>query len=153
MFSLRQFSLGPPFRPVRLMFCITCFSKQKSSSSKRRFHRRILCRIFPVKAIRKWRHLSVCILLHCIFFVKFIEVMEELQLHYSQKGIPIQLERSYKLQLIDKIDQVIERMRWKAFFYMNRSENTQETYGLKSLNCPQKIIEIVPFKKDLWNLV
>ena len=79
--------------------------------------------------------------------------MEKLQLHYSQKGIPIQLERSYKLQLIDKIDQVIERMRWKAFFYMNRSENTQETYGLKSLNCPPKIIEIVPFKKDLWNLV
>ena len=54
---------------------------------------------------------------------------------------------------MDKINQVIKRMRWKAFFYMNRSEDTQETYGLKSLNGPPKIKEIVLFKKDLWNLV
>ena len=54
---------------------------------------------------------------------------------------------------MDKIDQVIKRMIWKAFFYMNRSEATQETYGLKSLNCPPKIKEMVPFEKDLWNLV
>ena len=79
--------------------------------------------------------------------------MEKLQLHYSPKNIPIPSERSYKLQLMDKIDQVIKGMRWKAFFYMNRSEDTQETYGLKSLNCPPKIKEMVPFEKDLWNLV
>ena len=37
---------------------------------------------------------------------------------------------------------------------MNRSEdNTQETYGLKPLNCPRKIKDMVPFEKDLWNLV
>ena len=29
----------------------------------------------------------------------------------------------------------------------------EETYGLKSLNCPPKIKEMVPFEKDLWNLV
>ena len=45
-------------------------------------------------------------------------------------------------------------MRWKAFFYMNGSDdNTQETCGLKTLNCPPKIKEMVPFEKDLWNLV
>ena len=51
----------------------------------------------------------------------------------------------------------MKRMRWKAFFYLSRSEEyTQETYGLKSLNCfpaPPKIKEMVPFEKDLWNLV
>ena len=62
-------------------------------------------------------------------------------------------ERSYKLQLMDKIDQVIKRMKWKAFFYMSRSEDTQENYGLKLLNCPLKIKEMVPLEKDLWNLV
>ena len=36
---------------------------------------------------------------------------------------------------------------------MKRSEDTQETYGLKSLNCRPKIKEMVPFEKDLWNLV
>ena len=40
---------------------------------------------------------------------------------------------------MDKIDQVIKHMRWKVFFYMNRSDDTQETYGLKSFNCPPKI--------------
>ena len=54
---------------------------------------------------------------------------------------------------MDKIDQVIKRMRWKAFFYSTRSEDTQGIYGLKSLNCPPKMKDIVPFEKDLWNLV
>ena len=54
---------------------------------------------------------------------------------------------------MDKIDQVIKRMRWKAFFYTNKSKDMEETYGLKSLNCPPKIKEMVPFEKDLWNLV
>ena len=54
---------------------------------------------------------------------------------------------------MDKIDQVIKRMRWKTFFYTNRSEDAQETYGLKSLNCPHKVKEMVPFEKDIWNIV
>ena len=79
--------------------------------------------------------------------------MEKLQLHYSPKNIPIPSERSYKLQLMDKIDQVFKRMRWKAFFYMNRGKDAQETYGLKSLNCAPKIKEIGPFEKDFWSLL
>ena len=78
--------------------------------------------------------------------------MENLQLCYSPKNIPILSERSYKLQLMDKSDQVIKGMRWKAFFHTNRSEDWQETYGLKSLNCSPKIKEMVPFEKVLWNL-
>ena len=35
-----------------------------------------------------------------------------------------------------KIDQVTNRMRCKTFFYMNGIE--EETYGLKTLNCPPK---------------
>ena len=54
---------------------------------------------------------------------------------------------------MDKIDQVIKRMRSKISFYTNRNEVTQETYGLKSLNCPPKIKEMAPFEKDSLNLV
>ena len=54
---------------------------------------------------------------------------------------------------MDKIDQVIKQMRWKAFFYTHRSDDTQEIYGLKSLNCPPKIKEMLPFEKDLQTLV
>ena len=55
---------------------------------------------------------------------------------------------------MDKIEQVIKRLRWKAFFYINpSSENMQQTYGLKTLNCPPKIKEMVLFERDLWDLV
>ena len=55
---------------------------------------------------------------------------------------------------MDKMEQVIKRMRWKTFFYINPSrENMQQTYGLKTLNCPPKIKEMVLFERDLWDLV
>ena len=54
--------------------------------------------------------------------------MEKLQLHYSQKNITISPKRSYELQLIPKIDQVIKQMRWKAFFYMNGSEDAKNLW-------------------------
>ena len=55
---------------------------------------------------------------------------------------------------MDKIEQVIKRMRWKTFFYINPSrENMQQIYGLKTLNCPPKIKEMVLFERDLWDLV
>ena len=56
----------------------------------------------------------------CKIFAK--ERRKKKKLRYSPKNIPIPSERSYKLQLMDKIDQVIKRMGWKAFFYTNRTE-------------------------------
>ena len=72
MFSLWYFSLHSHWSPcfgLRGLCFALCFPKQKSSSSDRRFHWRMLQGIFPVKATRKWRHLFVWILLHCNFFV------------------------------------------------------------------------------------
>ena len=54
--------------------------------------------------------------------------MEKLQLHYSKKNITISPKRSYKLQLVPKIDQVIKQMRWKGFFYMNGSEDAKNLW-------------------------
>ena len=55
---------------------------------------------------------------------------------------------------MDKIEQVIKRMRWKAFFYIYpNGEKFQQTYGLKTLNCPPKIKEMVSLEQDLWDLV
>ena len=56
--------------------------------------------------------------------------------------IPIPSERCYKLQLMDKIDQVIKRMRWKACFIQTEARIRKKP-GLKLLNCPQKIKEMV----------
>ena len=47
-----------------------------------------------------------------------------------------------------KINQIIKQMRWKAFFDMKGSgDNTQKTYGLKSLNSHQKSTKWSRLKK------
>ena len=47
----------------------------------------------------------------------FNTAMEKLQLCYSSTNIPQPSKQSYKLQLMEKIELVIKRMRWKALFY------------------------------------
>ena len=81
--------------------------------------------------------------------------MERINLGYSVKNIPFTNERKYKLQLVEKIEAVIKRMRWKAIFCNTPSEERQpniETYGLKSSNCPRQVKELIPFENDLMQL-
>ena len=44
-------------------------------------------------------------------YFNFTYVKEKLKFDYSTKNIPLPSERSYKLQLIEKIEIVIKRMR------------------------------------------
>ena len=67
--------------------------------------------------------------------------MEKSQSDYAYKSIPIPTEKNCKLQLMEKIELVIKRMRWKAHFYNekkdvkeNETQTIPKTYGLKSLN-------------------
>ena len=84
----------------------------------------------------------------------FNKVMEKLQLRYSSKNIPIPSKRSYRLQLMEKIELVIKRIKWKVFFYeQGNNKYISENYGLKSLNCPPKIKEMTNFEKDFTNLL
>ena len=82
--------------------------------------------------------------------------MEKVNLGYSIKNIPIPNERSYLLQLMEKIEAVIKRMRWKVIFGSKDDESNKhlpETYRLKSDNCPAQVKELVPFENDLIQLV
>ena len=89
--------------------------------------------------------------------LKFINVMKKLQFDYSYKNIPIPSERNYKLQLMEKIELLIKRMRWKAHFYNEKKENENqtipETYGLKSLNCPPQVKELIQFESNLLEMI
>ena len=51
--------------------------------------------------------------------------MEKTNLTYSLKNIPVPEEDPYKLKLIDKIEAVIKRMRWKMYWINNTNDNTQ----------------------------
>ena len=84
-----------------------------------------------------------------------IHNMEKFNLEYSTKNIPIPSERNYKLKLMEKIELVIKRMRWKAIFFDNKYNQGKfpERYGLKTFYCPSSIKEMSQFEKDLLELV
>ena len=81
--------------------------------------------------------------------------MEKVNLGYSIKNIPIPTRKSYLLQLMEKIEMVIKRMRWKAIQFSNNENNNSKTewYGLKSLSSPRPVKELTPFENELISLV
>ena len=88
------------------------------------------------------------------------EEMERIQFDYSYKNIPIPSEHNFRLQLIEKMELVIKRMRWKAYFYEanNNEEDNAESevpnnYGLKTLKCPPQNNNLIPFENELFEMV
>ena len=85
--------------------------------------------------------------------------MEKVNCSYSLKNIPTPNERTYKLQLIEKIKLFINKLRWKSIFIINNRKETTEFcasglgYGLKSNKCPPQLKELIPFADDLIDLV
>ena len=79
--------------------------------------------------------------------------MEKLKFEYSTKNLPLPSERSYKLQLIEKIEMVIKRTRWKAIFQDTKKEKSnQQRYGLCSFKIPPLVKELAVFESKLIEL-
>ena len=61
--------------------------------------------------------------------------MERINLNYSLKNIPTPNKTVYEMKLIEKVEAVIKRMRWKLFWHLNKTENEDNeastTYGFK----------------------
>ena len=55
--------------------------------------------------------------------------MEKLKFDYSMKNIPVTTERSYLLKLIEQIEMVIKRMRWKVIYYSMKGSIKQKHMG------------------------
>ena len=71
--------------------------------------------------------------------------MEKINFNYSLKN-----------KLIEKIESVIKRMRWKAFFHLNKNGKNEietEKFGFKSKNCPPQRKVLQNFEKDLYNTI
>ena len=81
--------------------------------------------------------------------------MEKKTCNYSTKNIPIPSERFYKLQLVEKIEIFIKRMRWKAIMYDAGSKENKnvEKYGLKTLHSPKQVKALSAFEKELIAVV
>lgn len=81
--------------------------------------------------------------------------MENLQFDYSVKNIPIPPKDTYKIRLLEKVESVIKRMRWKALFFLNQKPDQQQSnkFNLKWRICPPPIEELKPFEDDMFQIV
>ena len=77
--------------------------------------------------------------------------------NYFLKNIPVTSRTSYKLQLIDKIEKVIKRMRWKAHSFLNnkKKQGRSKTWNFWiQIEIPSRPTEKIDnFEEDLFNVV
>lgn len=78
------------------------------------------------------------------------------------KNIPIPTVNAYKKQLISKVESVIKRMRWKAFFFLKDKDSDKEKddeeinvskFGFKTRKCPPQVSEMIDFENDILRII
>ena len=82
--------------------------------------------------------------------------MKKLSFDYSLKKIPLPDKSPYHLKLIEKIESISKKMRWKVdlfLFKVNQQRETLKTYGFKSRNHPPQITLWEDFEQDLYGIV
>ena len=81
--------------------------------------------------------------------------MRQFRFDYSLKNIPIPSQDAYLRSLIQKVESVLKRMRWKAHFYLKGEKNPTKnnSFGLPSSKSPPTVSEIKSFELDVLKLV
>lgn len=81
--------------------------------------------------------------------------MEEFNLGYSTKNIPIPEHKEYLKSLIQKTESLLRRMRWKAFFFLNpdAKRRQKETFGFNSTKTPMPVRELHEFENIMLKLI
>ena len=81
--------------------------------------------------------------------------MEQRNLGYSLKNIPIPSNDSYMKIMMEKVGKFIRNMRWKAFRFENPEAfgAQKETYGFKSNAAPPKMEHLNAFETDLYEII
>jgi len=69
--------------------------------------------------------------------------MEQFTFGYSTKNIPISSQPSYLRRFVEKTEQFLRNLRWRAFFFLHPDAGSEvrETYGFKSRNTPPVVDE------------
>ena len=70
------------------------------------------------------------------------------------KNIPIPSEKLHKIRLLEKLELLVKRMKWKVYLFENN--NIQQSnplhYIFKSRKTPAKHKDLIEFENDLVNL-
>ena len=81
--------------------------------------------------------------------------MDRISFDYSTKNIPTPPRSQYLKRLIEKTEQFIKQMRWKALFFLNQQPQgpEKETYRFNSRKSPPAVEELKEFEDRLTNLI
>merc|ERR1712240_475275 len=83
-------------------------------------------------------------------------VFSKANFDYSMKNIPIPSRKQYIISLIIKIEDFIQRLRWKTIFFLkkeNNNNNKKETFGFRTMKNAPQCDELLGFEQDLNHLV
>ncbi len=81
--------------------------------------------------------------------------MRQFRFDYSLKNIPIPSQDAYLRNLIEKVESVLKRMRWKAHFFLkgHKISDQNNPFGLPSSKTLPTILEMKSFENDVINLI
>ena len=77
------------------------------------------------------------------------------RLEYADRCIPVASPEQYKINLIQRSEQLIRNMRWKAFFYLfpHKRPAPAEYYGFKSIRGAPSVMAMSDFESRITNLI
>ena len=78
--------------------------------------------------------------------------------NYSLKNVPIPSQTTHLRGVIASTEKFIQNARWKCFYHLNPKPSNPNkvpinTFGFKSPKCAPLVNELIPFEKDLSNLI
>ena len=75
--------------------------------------------------------------------------------NYSMKNKPIPSEKLYRTTLIEKVELLIKRMRWKAHLFESSEKRLTNPlhYVFRSRNYPPQHKDLIAFEHDLLKLI
>ena len=81
--------------------------------------------------------------------------MERFNFNCSTKNIPMPTNKEYLKRLIEMTEKLINRMRWRAYHFLNSSSESdhRETYGFNSKKTPPQVPELNEFEAKMTNLI
>ena len=81
--------------------------------------------------------------------------MEKVNFGYSMKNISIPTRSGYLQRLIEMTEKLTQRMRWKAYFFLNPENKPKQTesFGFKTKNMAPHIKELTNFEQNMTELI
>ena len=81
--------------------------------------------------------------------------MDELNIPYSQKNIPLHSKTSIRKQLVKRTEDFVSRMRWHLYHIRNPNPNNNDkkTFGFRTTTTAPFMDELKDFENDLFKMI